>query len=355
MSQELLHQIYYNPSHPASFSSCQRLYSALNKKIPKKDIKNWLKHQLTYTLHARKRKHYKRDKYLVDNISEQWQTDLIDLRSIASENDGFNFIVVIIDIFSKYAWTVPIKRKTPDEIIRAFETIFHKTDERPIYLVSDRGKEYVNQKFQKFLKKRNIIYYSANNDDTKACIAERFVRTIKELIFKYMTSRNTLRYVNVLDDLTSSYNNRYHSSIGMTPSQVNPKNILEVWNNLNKFKRGKTTEKFKVGEYVRVSKQAHIFAKGYLPNFSDEIFIVKQVLEHESIIVYKLKDLMEEDIEGTFYEEELQAVIKDDNTVYRVDKILKTRKNKGRSEVFVEWKGWPSKFNSWIPYTNIYN
>jgi hypothetical protein len=226
---------------------------------------------------------------------------------------------------------------------------------KPLYIVSDRGKEFVNNKFQIFLKKNDVGYFSANNDDTKACIAERFIRTIKELIFKYLTSKNTLRYIDVLESLTYAYNHRKHSSIGMAPADVSEKNILEVWKQLRKNRNIRNINKkpkFRINEYVRVSKTHHIFSKGYMPNFSDEVFVIKEVLTRDPI-VYKLKDLQEEDVDGTFYEEELQSIIKNKNSVYRVESVLKIRHNKGRREAFVAWKGWPKKFNSWIPYENI--
>lgn len=224
------------------------------------------------------------------------------------------------------------------------------------YLVSDAGKEYVNSTFSNFLEKHGIKYFSAKNGDTKACVAERFVRSLKELIFKYLTLRNTYRYIDVLDDLLYIYNHRFPSSIGMSPSEVNENNILDVWNNLmtlRKIKRRNKSPKFKIGAFVRMSKPNKIFAKGYLPNFSDEIFKIKDVVKHKPTIVYKLIDLLDEDVDGTFYEEELKEVIKDDRSLYRVNKLLDTRNRNGVHEVLVEWKGWPSKFNSWISHRDI--
>jgi hypothetical protein len=206
------------------------------------------------------------------------------------------------------------------------------------------------------LRIQNVKHYIAKNTDVKACIAERFVRSLKELIFKYLTSRNTYRYVDVLDDLLHLYNNRFHSTIKMAPSEVNDTNILDVWSNTREARKKKFRSskqpKFEIGSYVRVSKANKIFFKSYLPNYSDEIFIVKHIIYHTPI-VYKLTDLMDEDVDGTFYEEELQEVIKDEHTLYRVNKILDTRRRKGVHESLIEWKGWPSKFNLWIPNNNI--
>lgn len=348
-----LHEIYYDPANPAAFSGVQRLHTSLKRKVSKQEIKDWLKNQLTHTLHANKRKNYNRDRYIVDNISEQWQIDLIDLRNLAVENDGINFIVAVIDVFSKFAWLVPIKRKTSEEIIRALNEIFSTTDEKPRFIVGDKGKEFTNLAFQNLLKRHNIQFFSPKNEEIKAAVVERFIRTAKQLIFKYLTSRNTFRYIDVLPKLTYAYNHRYHTSIKMCPAEVNPGNILQVWKNLYSKKIEEKPPKFCVGQHVRVSKSAHIFDKGYLPNFSDEIFVIENVIPRNPTI-YKLKDLMGEDIDGSFYENELQEVALNDKTMYRINKILKSRRKNGKKEVLIEWKGWPAKFNSWIP-TYIFN
>jgi hypothetical protein len=350
-----LQQIYYNPGHPAAFSNADRLFLAVDKRIPKKSIQHWLKKQLTYTLHRPKRKHFDRLHYLVDNIDDQWQTDLIDLRSISYENKGYNFIVVIIDVFSKFAWTVPIKQKIPSEIIKAFRDTFNSSRRKPLNVMSDKGKEYTNLEFRNFLKSHDINYFTSKNEDTKACIAERFIRSIKEIIFKYLTSKNTLKYIDVLDKLTDTYNNRYHRSIGMTPAQVNETNILEVWHNIkhSQYKRSRDKKpKYTVGKYVRISKTTNIFDKGYFPNYSDEIFKIKKVIRGNPN-VYRLVDLLDEEIDGRFYEEELQDVIYSSETVFRVKKIVTTRYRNGVKEALVEWRGYSPKFNSWIPYKNI--
>lgn len=352
--EKILEKIYYNPGHPAAYSNANRLYLAVNKRISKKNIVNWLKKQLTYTLHRYKRITFPRLNYIVD-IDDQWQTDLIDLKSISSTNKGYNFIVVVIDVFSKFAWTVPIKQKSADEIINVFDRIFKISSRKPLYLVSDKGKEFTNEKFQNFLKRHSIKFFTAKNDDTKACIAERFIRSIKELIFKHLTSNNTLKYVDSLENLTKTYNRRYHRTIGMAPSDVNERNIREVWFNTKASQNNrirKEQPKFRVGTYVRVSKPNNIYAKGYLPNYSDEIYKIFKVIRGKRN-TYKLHDLMNEEIDGSYYEEEIQEVVYNEESIFRIKSILATRNNNGRKESLVEWKGWPAKFNSWIPSRSI--
>jgi hypothetical protein len=350
---ELLKKIYYDPSHPASFSTVEKLYEAVKRKIKKKKILTWLQEQRAYTLHKPKRKRFLRNFYDIDNIDDLWESDLIDFQSLSQYNNGVKFILVVIDVFSKFAWTVPLKNKTSGEIVKAFDKIFKFTTRRPIRIQTDKGREYNNKKFIAYLKKFNVKYNTTRNEETKACIAERFIRTIKTLIYKYLTSMNSLRYIDVLEKITNSYNKRKHSSIGIEPCNVTEDNILFVYNNLNR-KRITNNKKpvCNVGDNVRISLNKHIFSKGYEPNWSEEIFKIDKVILRDPI-VYCLKDLAEEAIEGVFYEKEVQKVIINENTNYLVDKILRTRFQNGIREAFVKWRGYANKFNSWIAFSEI--
>ncbi|XP_070570300.1 uncharacterized protein [Ptychodera flava] len=167
-------------------------------------------------------------------------------------------------------------------------------------------------------------------------------------MWKYFTRNNTLSYLSVLPQLMQSYNNTWHCSIKRKPASVNKTNEKEVWDTLYSDYEQKTVKfKFSVGEQVRISKTKRMFKKGYLPNWTEEIFTVSKRISSRPPL-YKLKDFDEEELEGTFYEQELQKVVKKEDDVFRVEKILKTRKRKGKTEYLVKWYGWPSKFNSWV-------
>lgn len=260
---------------------------------------------------------------------------------------------MVIDTFSKYAWAVPIKSKSSSEIIDAFTKIFMSTDRRPIRLQTDKGREYNNKPFIQFLKNYDIIYNTTTNDDTKACIAERLIRTIKGRLFKYLYFKGSLNYTKVLPKILIAYNNTIHSSTKYKPIDIDETNVLDVYNNLKRNHKHKyKSPKFKVGEHVRISKYKKTFEKSYLTNYSDEIFKIKNII-HKKPVVYKLCDLDDEIIEGIFYEQELQKVLINKSTAFAVDKILK-RKYVGRSlKLFVKWRGYPDKFNSWIDSTLI--
>jgi hypothetical protein len=212
-------------------------------------------------------------------------------------------------------------------------------------LQTDKGTEFLNHVFQAMLKKNNIHFYTSENEDIKAAVVERFNRTLKTKMWKYFTYKNTLKYIDILGDLLHSYNNTYHSSIRMAPSQVDPSNADIILKRLYPIKP-KPKWKYVVGDRVRMSKAKRVFKKGYLPNWTDEIFTIARCYPTHPV-TYGLDDYDGESIKGKFYEFEIQKIVKEDD-VYDVEKILKTRKRRGKTEYFVKWKGYPDKFNSWI-------
>lgn len=310
--EDLLFELYYSSSNPAAYSSCERLYSHIKKctnlKVKKEFVRKWLSEQLTYTLHRDRVTRFQRCSYNISNIDDLWEMDLIDVQSISRKNRGYRFILAVIDCFSKYAWCIPIKRKTPKEIISAFNIIFSSTIRRPMVLQSDKGREFNNSSLKQFLAAHNIAFNTTKDPVIKAAICERFIRTIKAKIYKYFTYTNDTKYSHVLDMLVSGYNNRKHSTIGMSPANVCEDNVLEVWQNIQK--RKKTIDKkntFHIGESVRVSNPKTIFEKGYKPKWSDEIFTIDKCI-WKSPVVYRLRDSNKKSIDGNFYEKELQRV-----------------------------------------------
>lgn len=165
---------------------------------------------------------------------------------------------------------------------------------------------------------------------------------------KYFMANSTLKYIDILDKAVYAYNNTVHSSTNFKPTCVNDTNILTVYNNLNKkHKRLKKFGTLQVGDFVRISKYKGIFDKGYTANYSREIFKIYKVINRYPI-VYRISDLDDEKIDGVFYGKELQKVLFNKNTSYAIDKIIKQRHKGNSIQLYVSWKGYPSKFNSWI-------
>lgn len=353
-SRKLLHKIYFDPSNAAGFGTADKLWKATKKKISKMNVEEWLENQETYTLHQPLRKKFDRNRFISNYIDDVWQADLCDMQSLSKYNDNFKYLLTVIDLFSKFAWIIVLRNKTSLEIIRGFQEIFESSNRKPTNLNTDKGKEFKNKKFVQFLKDRDINFYYTNND-TKAAVVERFNKTIKQKIWKYFTYSSSNRYIDVLPDLLHSYNNSIHSTIKFAPTDVNINNMMEVWRNLNDripvIKNRKI--KFAIGDHVRISREKGQFEKGFEKNYSDEIFIISEVLPRRHLTVYRIEDMSHQPIEGTFYEAELKRVRIRKSTVYKIDKILETRRFRGSDKLLVKWLGYPSSQNSWVNKKDI--
>lgn len=355
---ENINRIYYDVSHPAGYSSVNKLADAMKGEMDEKEVKKWLQSQETYTLHKPVNRRFPRNKYVLSNFNELWQADLSDMRTYSEYNDGYNYILCVIDVFSKYAYARAIIKKNSTTIKSCFENIFNEAEATPRHIQSDKGTEFVSKDVRQYFKSKNVNYYTTNNPDIKASIVERFQRTLKMKMWRYFTHKNTYRYIDILQDLLHSYNHSVHSSIKMCPSDVNSSNIMTVWRNLydkENLKRTVVSEfgKFNIGDYVRITKYKHIFQKGYETNWSDEIFVITSIINRTPWLVYTLKDLQDEPITGTFYARELQKVSYDPASTFKIDKILRTRYSGNRKEALVKWRGYPNKFNSWILVSSL--
>jgi hypothetical protein len=222
----------------------------------------------------------------------------------------------------------------------------------PLKLQTDQGTEFLYRGLQSYLKGKRITFFTLKSDK-KAAIAERVIRTLKEKIYRYMEEKNSERYIDVLPDLVASYNDTYHKSIKMAPSEVTEANEGEVLENLYgdawASDKKKKKPKFKVGDFVRISKVKGVFEKGYVGNWTEEIFIV-DLVKTSAIpqVMYKLRDWNGDKLEGSFYDKELQLVDADLDGYWRVEKILDKRVRRNKKEYLVRWIGHSSAFDSWV-------
>ena len=221
------------------------------------------------------------------------------MQILSKFNKGFRFLLCVIDIFSKYAWVIPLKDKKGISIVNAFQIILKKSNCKPNKIWVDKGREFYNSSFKKWLKDNDVEMHSANNEG-KSISAERFIRTLKNKIYKYMTSISKNVYIDKLDEIVKKYNNTYHISIKMKPVDVKDNTYIDFKKEVND-----KNHKFKVGNQVRISKYKNIFARGYIPNWSEEIFIIKKI-KNTVPWTYVLNDHNGEEMIGTFDENELQ-------------------------------------------------
>jgi hypothetical protein len=275
-------------------------------------------------------------------------------------------VLVMIDIFSCFLWCRPLMTKRGVELVRAIGSVFEE-GRKPELLRTDRGSEFTNRDVQKYLKERDVGYITAYNE-TKANYAERVIKTLKHKIFRYILKHQNYRYTDVLQDLVTSYNHTVHRSLGATPDSITPDGegesrfkqyqLRQKEQNVKTKKvissRNKPTPyKYKMGELVRISHVRGAFDREYSQKWTGELFKVIKRYRRQGVPIYKIEDWNGEAVDGTFYEAELQPVHVDENTTYKIEKILKKRTLQKRKEVLVRWLHWPKKYDSWIPETEV--
>lgn len=352
--EKSLKRLYTSPSKPSAFGGAHKLIQAAAKNnVSKNDVKKWLSGQDSYTMHKKVIRRFPRRKYILLGIDDLWQADLADMNQLKTENDGISYWLVVIDTFSKFVWLKAIKDKRGTTVTSAFAAIVVESQRSPKNLNTDKGTEFVNATFSQFMKKMKINFYTAENPDTKACFAERVIRTIKEKLFRYMTHNNTNRYIDALQDIVTSYNYSVHGSTKMKPAEVNADNedIVRQQLSAKRDKDRKSASKFKSSETVKLATAKGPFRKGYESAWTEEIFRIADCFATNPP-TYQLEDLAGEKIVGRFYAEELQrASLK---TQYKIERILRTRKRKGfAAESLVKWMGYPLSMSSWVPTSDI--
>ena len=212
--------------------------------------------QLADELHKPIIKKFKRRKVYSSFKDNIWGADLADMQLISNCNKGIRFILYVIELFSKYAWVVPLKDKKGLTIVNAFQSILNDSKRKPNKIWVDKGSEFYNRSMKSWLEKNDIEMYSAHNEG-KSVNVERFIRTLKSRAYKYMTSVSKNVYINKLDDIVNEYNNTYHRAIKVKPVDVKDNTYINIGKKVND-----KDPKFQVGDHIRISKYKNIFAKG---------------------------------------------------------------------------------------------
>lgn len=299
-------------------------------------------------LHRSARKNFTRVSFDMRGIDDTFQIDLIEFIPYASVNNQNRYALVVIDTFSKYAWTVPIKNKTGIDVTKAMKSVFEQSARVCKNLQSDNGKEFYNKHFAALMQKYRVNHYSTFSK-MKASICERLNRTLLNKLWKRLSLNGNHKWVNVLKQVTREYNETKHSKIKMKPSSVCKANEQYLLDNIYKINHTFNVSAkvaFKIGNNVRISKYKTIFEKSYTRNWSTEIFVIDKVLSTEPT-TFLLRDLHGHQIQGAFHSYEMQKTSALD--VYLVEKIIRRKGNR----CLVKWLGFDDTHNSWIDKTDI--
>lgn len=303
------------------------------------------KKQVVKELFQNARKNFTRRKTEMVGINDTYQIDLVEMIPYAKQNRNFKYILTVIDIFSKYAWAIPIKSKTGKVVTHAMKSILDSGN-IPKNIHSDMGKEFYNKEFKALLNNHEINLYSTFSIK-KAAIVERFNRTLKSKMWQQLHYNGSYKWIDMLDDLIYTYNHTKHRTIKMMPSDVNKHNEKLLLNSVYMYRNVlPLTTKFKIGDFVRISKYKNLFEKGYEPQWTTEVFSISKI-QYTDPITYLLSDYRNNEIKGAFYDLELQKV-KYPN-IYLINKIIKRRGN----QIFVKWLGFDDTHNSWVNCNNI--
>ena len=305
--------------------------------------------KLTEELHKRikKVKNFRRIySYERNNI---WSADLIEFIPFSRENDGFKYVLCVVDCYTRFAFCVPLKNKNANTVYNAFKYIIDETGYKPNFLWTDEGKEFYNDKLDRYLKENQIKLYSTYGEN-KSVIVERFNQNIKGKIYKMFTRNGNHQWIDILNNLVDQYNNTKHSGVKFnTPRDMMYDNIRLA---IKQDNRPIIPSKLKIGDRVRINyKRGILDNKGYLPNWTYQIYTICEVL-NTNPITYKIKDERGDIIKGSFYEEEVQKTNQKEN-IYLVEDVLKTRIKNKKKEYLIKWLGYNDSYNSWEPEENV--
>ena len=358
--EELLLRLYETSKTPHSFTGIRGLLNTAKKYNPditRNDVLQFLQKQGSYTIHKITRKKFLRRKVVSPKPGIIASCDLADMSNLSKFNGGNKYILIFIDVFSRFCQAVPVKRKDGKTISSALETIlesgyFNKLSR----LNSDEGKEFYNQHVNNLLTRKGIILYSVSSREIKASLAERLIRTIKGKLYRYMTHNNTRKYIDILPDIIDSYNHSTHSSLGnkQTPHQVHsitdPTAIQRQFKHMYKYTsplNKNISSNLSVGQYVRISDENrnHVFRRGYTVQNTIEIFQISKVDTSQKPTAYYLNDLQGEEIKGIFYRDELTPTKLPEH--FQIT-VIRKKTVSGRKKYLVRWLGYPDSFNSWI-------
>ena len=360
--EELLRR--YHADYQFSFGGLNHVKNSIN--IRNQELKDVLANSNIYT----EFREFKKPKYLppIRTYGENylWEADLMFFThpSFSEENDGYLYIIAMIDTFTRIVRMQKLKSKSTTEVTHCVRNLFKK--EKPKKLRVDAGGEFLSNEFSKMCQENQVILYVAM-EPIKCAFIERFNRTFKRLLVQIMTNNNSLRWIDFLPQALNIYHTRYHRSLQMSPieadEEINHDKILRQ--NLKRYAKfdkkrylkNRKPPKFKKGQFVKLFRKKGAFTKGYAQNVTKEYFEIYYIDRKLSKDRYYLKDLAGDKVIGSFYEEYLvQYEPPAEGAEYKLDpnhKDFKRKNIRGVPHIFVKWLGWPKKFNQWVPVNDV--
>ena len=313
----LLHGLYSSTT-AAGYGSVKNLQEASG--LTRKKVLEYLHTSSTYTKFKSRRRKFTRLKVLSPGINDIWSVDLAHVDKLASDNGGVRYILIAVDVLSRFTRVSPMKNKTAATTLEAFQEIISRSrGVKPKKCWVDDGTEFLRE-FKDFCLYNNIHIYSTFSE-TKSMLAERYIRSLKNIIYKYMEEKQKYRYVDQLQNFAKIMNARVNRTTMLAPADVRAEHTEYLVslalppgpsntdnNRTRRRRRRRFRTKFRVGESVRIALKEMQFSKGYKQQYTTETFKVARVVlpsARQALTTYILRDVKGESILGRFYPQEL--------------------------------------------------
>jgi hypothetical protein len=307
----ILTRHYYDLNYPEAYTSKTRLIKKFKDTYPIKDIENWVSEQENLTKFAFRKTRFKKQLALAHKKDQIWASDLLFYNKYAKENRNLKYVVVVVDVLTRYTYAFATKNKHPSSLVEGFRKIFKKA-KPSLALFVDNGTEFKSV-FKEFMNKNGVEIWISNNSETKSFLAEHKIKLIKTRLEKYMAETKSRKWYSALQNIVDGINNSYNRNLGFAPAQIKTKaDQKTAFLNLYKSRLGTDPPKTKlaVGDKVRVSLLKDTFAKGYSQKFSNSLYTISKVIPKNNINLYKLTDSESNPLLGSFYVNEIVPVKK---------------------------------------------
>ena len=273
--------------------------------LSRKKVELFLHSKNSYTKYRQAKKKFPRLAVYAKHKNEIWCADLAQVDKLAEWNNGIKYLLVVVDVFSRYVRVETLRNKSAESTKRAYIKLCSSAKDKlsfPKKLWVDKGKEFMAD-FRQFCEDVGTKVYHTHSE-TKASYAERAIRSLKNILYRYMEERETNKYYDNLPNFVNTLNSRVNRSIGKAPKDVDNEDVLQILYSSRKPARERRP-KFNVGDVVRIAKANIPFKKGYKPQFTEETFVVTNIASRVPVVTYNIMDLRGDNISGKFYESEL--------------------------------------------------
>ena len=357
-TEATLRRLYHDQEEEGALGGVEDLHKLAHRhgytNITLKECKLFLSNEPTYALYRRARVTYPHNKTVAWFPGHNVMADLMICLDTALENDGYKYIYVQVDVYSRFLYCFPLKDRTPESIIEALTDMKKSVPWKQTALIYwDREGAFVSKKVREFLRQNGIRAYFSRSE-TKSSMAERMIRYLRKKLARWFSATKSKRWLERLPHIVSAYNNRVHSVTGLRPLDtcVDPFLVAPIPEQAPSGAKAKQIG-INTGDFVRISVvrdklSKEVGGRKNMKTWSPEVFRVWRVRTSTTHPMYYLCDLRGEKVQGGFLAPELFKVHGFSPTPKVVENVYGERHVNGRQQRLVSYKNYPSSFVEWV-------